>query len=212
MIYIVYGDNLKDKNSYIKDITQKSEIFLITPDKQNRDIILSYSANNSLFGEKPVIIIDNLLTEENIILTENDWQILKESETIFIFKEDKFLVSDQNKFKKHGTIKGFKNEKIIPIEKFNIFSITDAFSMGNKMNTWTIYHDSIHLGIEPEAVAGVLFWKIKNMILNGSKIFSREELVIHSSNIVSLYHKAHNGEADFAIGLEQFILTSLSSK
>ena len=48
------------------------------------------------------------------------------------------------------------------------------------------------------------------MILNGTKFFSKEELKKASSELVSIYHKAHRGEYDFTISLEQFILSSLS--
>ena len=75
-----------------------------------------------------------------------------------------------------------------------------------------MYREGVESGIEPEAIAGILFWKIKTMILNGSRMFSIDELKNQSSKIVSIYHLAHRGEVDFIVSLEQFILTSLSSR
>ena len=96
--------------------------------------------------------------------------------------------------------------------KFNIFGITDAFAKHDKVMTWVLYRRGIEGGVEPEAIAGILFWKIKTMILSGNYLFDKDELKRQSSRIVSIYHKAHRGESDFSIGLEQFILSSLSSK
>jgi hypothetical protein len=48
------------------------------------------------------------------------------------------------------------------------------------------------------------------MILNCNNIFSIDNLQKQSKDIVSLYHNSHKGNSDFVIGLEQFILSSLS--
>jgi hypothetical protein len=48
------------------------------------------------------------------------------------------------------------------------------------------------------------------MILNGTKVFTKDELKKRSSELVSIYHRAHGGEVDFTISLEQFILNSLN--
>ena len=173
---------------------------------------MSYSTNVSLFGSAPVIIADNILNEESLAFSSDEMIFLKESKTIFIFKEDKVTAAEQKKLKKYGDIKNFEGKKELPIQKFNVFNITDAFANRDKISTWTLYREAVSSGLEAEAIAGVLFWKIKTMILNGSRIFSKEELKKQSSNIISLYHRAHRGEVDFIISLEQFILTSLSSK
>ena len=212
MIYILLGEDSINRNLYIKEITKGDDVLSIAGNDLSRELIMSYASNINLFSETPSILIDNILSKEEIVFSNEDFEILKESKTIFLFKEDKMLVPQQKKYKKYGDIKIFENKKPIPILKFNIFSITDAFSNRDKITTWILYRNGLNSSLEPEAIAGVLFWKIKTMILNGSKIFTKKELKQQSSQIISIYHKAHRGELDFSISLEQFILSSLSSK
>ena len=76
--------------------------------------------------------------------------------------------------------------------------------------------------ITPEALSGILFWKIKSMILAGrsdpekssdsmsrSAKWTEAELKKLSSKLVSLHHDAHRGLIDFQTGLEKFILDSI---
>ena len=116
----------------------------------------------------------------------------------------------EKKYKKYATVEKFENKELKKIPPINTFSIADAFAKGNKIEAWTLYRRAIELGVEPEAISGMLFWKIKTMILNGNKVFSIKELQNQSKNIVSLYHNSHKGNCDFVVGLEQFILSSLS--
>ena len=109
-----------------------------------------------------------------------------------------------------GTIFNIEIKKTIP--KINVFGIADAFSNRNKIEAWILYREAVSQGIPPEEISGIIFWKIKTMILSGSKFFSLDELKNNSSELVSLYHNAHRGESDFVIGLEQFILNSLGKK
>jgi len=118
-------------------------------------------------------------------------------------------MNEERKYKKYAIIKKFINKEVKRISN-NIFRITDAFAEQNKIKTWILYSQAIEAGIPPESISGMLFWKIKTMILNGNKIFPLDILKKQSSRIVSLHHRAHRGETDFIIGLEQFILNSLS--
>ena len=212
MIYILFGDDTKSSNVYIKEFTKDGDTFLFSNNNVDKDLIMSYSNNINLFNNSPSIIIENILNEEVVDFSPQELADLSASSTIFIFKEDKLSAVLQKKYKKYGEVKNFEGKKVISTPKFNIFSLTDSFANRDKMNTWILYNTAISSSIEPEAISGVLFWKIKMMILNGSKVFSLKELKIQSSSIVTLYHKAHRGEVDFTVSLEQFILSSLSSK
>lgn len=211
MIYICVGNNAQKRKEFISKITNNRDYISLTPKSFSKEILLSYAQEVSLFGGFPIINIENVLLENEPMLLDEDLAILKKSETIFVFIEDKLLVSEENKYKKYAEkIERFE-EKIIKTKPKNTpFAIADAFARKDKIGAWVLYIKAIDSGMEPEGIAGMLFWKIKNMILFGSKIFKKEQLKIFSSEIISLYHKAHNGEIDFYIGLEQFILKALS--
>ncbi len=209
MIYIFVGNDIKKKNERTRKIVGEQEFIKVPSKEISEDLILNQAESTSLFGEFPVFIFDNILYEQKISLSKENLQIIKNSRNIFIFLEDKLTSLEQKKYAKYADIEIFeeKIQKLLP--KVNTFSIADSFSRRDKISTWTLYIEALE-NTDPEAIAGILFWKIKSMILTGNKNFSINELKNQSSEIVSIYHLAHRGELDMRIGLEQFILSSLS--
>jgi len=210
MIYIISGNDIKSKNVYLKKLLDNEQPFFITQSEIVKELLFDYAKRVSLFGESPFIVMENVLKEGSIEFSAKDFLTLKESKTKFIFLEEKLLAVDIKKYEKYATIENFNTEALKQIPKINIFNIADNFARKDKIGTWVIYREAVLLGIPPEEISGIIFWKIKTMLLSGTKFFSQDELKQRSSNLVSLYHKAHLGELDFIIGLEQFILSSLS--
>lgn len=208
MIQILVGNNFSEKNSYIKKITENYEIFPLRNNLSEKDIFFDYANNISLFGFKSAYIIDGILEKKEIVFSNEEIEILAKSENLFIFKEDKLLAEEKKILEKHATIKNFLEKKTIKAQ--NNFIIADAYARRDKIKTWIYFRQAIEKGIEPEMISGMLFWKIKTMILNNSCSFTRKELKEQITNLVSLYHRAHQGEIDFTIGIEQFILSSLN--
>lgn len=212
MIHILVGGDTINKGNYIKELTKKLESIFLGDVLVSKDSIMSYCYGIDLFNKSSFVALENVLGGGDINFSAEELVRIKESNTLFIFKEDKLSVAVQNKYKKYGEIKIFEEKKVIQTPKFNVFSITDAFANKDKVLAWTLYNKAIVEGIEGEAIAGILFWKIKMMLMNGSNVFDKNDLKKQSSKIISLYHKAHRGELDLSLGLEQFILTSLTSK
>lgn len=209
MIYIFLGNDTKKKNAEIKKIVGDKEFVKLPIREISKDLLLNHAENQSLFGSSPVFIAENILTEGNISLAKEDWELLNNSKNCFIFLEDKLPQVEQKKYLKYANLESFEEKITKSPPKVNLFGIADSFAKRDKITTWVLYTEALH-NTEPEAISGILFWKIKTMILNGTKNFSTEELKNQSSKIVSIYHLAHRGELDFRIGLEQFILSSLN--
>jgi hypothetical protein len=213
MIYILTGNDTKKKNIYIKKLCKDKQPSFLSALNINKEIINDYALSVSLFGESPIIVAENIFDKEDgFTFNAEELLALKDSETTFIFKEDKLLATDIKKYSKYAEIEDFNNLTYKKAEKINIFNIAEAFSKKDKINTWILYREAISTGSVPEEISGIIFWKIKTMLLSGTKVFSKDELKIKSSELVSLYHKAHMGECDFTIGLEQFILSSLNNQ
>lgn len=210
MIYILSGKDIEKRNEYIKNLLKGKDLIRLNHNQISRDVLIEYAESVSLFGDSPNILVDNLISQGVIKLSAKDLAILKDSKSTFIFTEDSIKVVDAKKYKNYANIEFFEEKKTPQPLKFNTFAIADSFARRDKVNTWVLYCESIEKGIEPEAISGMLFWKIKTLLLKGSPAFSKEELKRNSSEIVSLYHKAHLGECDFVIGIEQFILNALS--
>jgi len=93
---------------------------------------------------------------------------------------------------------------------------------------WTLYQQALRHGVVSEELHGVLFWQVKSMLLamlskdakesrlnpfvyskakNYAKNFTLPELKKISSQLITMYHRAHRGEVDFDVSLEKFFLS-----
>jgi DNA polymerase III delta subunit len=210
MIYILVGNQTKKKSARARSLALSHELITLADSDISTESLARHASGASLFGEASAIILDNVLNAGTIQFTAELLSALQNSPNICIFTEDKLLAADEKKYKKYATIERYEEKPVKATPKVNIFTIADLYEKHDKMGAWREYLRAIDSGVEPEAISGILFWKIKTMILGQSRAFPRESLVSHSSALVSLYHEAHLGRIDFTIGLEQFILTSLS--
>lgn len=210
MIYILSGNDTKNKNAYLKKLYKSDQPIFVPEIGVTKEILFDYALSMSLFGKSSIIVFENILKKEDITLSPQDLLMLKDSKITLVFLEEKLLAPEIKKYKNYATIEGFNMPVIKQTPKMNVFSIADTFSRKDKIGTWILYRDSISLDIPPEEISGIIFWKIKMMLLTGSEFFSNDELKNRSSELVSIYHQAHKGECDFVIGLEQFILSTLS--
>lgn len=209
MLYVLTGNDFKKKSACVEKISKGSLVVVLEEDDLVKDKILSYIATASLFGEKTVVVIDGFL-KTGADLSKKELEEMSSSLNVFIFLEDKLLVSELNKIKKNATIEDFAlKEKTTKNKSSDNFAIADNFAKRNKFGTWLLFKNAIASGVSPEEISGMLFWKNKMMILSANKYFSKEELKIISSSLVRLHHDSHLGKKDFAIGLEQLILNSL---
>jgi DNA polymerase III delta subunit len=212
MIYILSGNDTKKKNSYLKKLCKDNAPVFVSNKEVTKNMILDYAHSVSLFGGEQIVVFEGLIKEESLVFSDEDLVGMKESPTIFVFMEEKLLAPQVKKYKKYATIEDFGMAILKQTPKMNMFDIADSFSKRDKVSTWILYRQAVSLGVQPEEISGIIFWKIKTMLLSPTKLFSPIELKKRSSELVSIYHKAHRGECDFIIGLEQFILSSLSKK
>jgi hypothetical protein len=212
MIYILTGNDTKKKKIFFDKILKGTESFFVEENNIEKEKFFDYANRASLFGDLIFVVFDNFIKEEFIILLNDDLEILDKSKTVFIFREDKLPSLQLKKFKKYSQIENF--DALIKKESpyNNVFNIADSFARRDKIGTWINFDQMVKDGVSPEEISGIIFWKIKMMLINGNKFFSVPELKDKSSRLISLYHQAHRGECNFTIGLEQFILNSLNKK
>ncbi|MFA7192264.1 MAG: hypothetical protein WC089_03130 [Candidatus Paceibacterota bacterium] len=209
MIYLYTGNDQKNKIVSIKKNFKKYEIVFLLGEGSRKESVFDYVQSNNLFGEPKAIVVENFLKENT--LSADELEIMKKSETPFLFMEDKMLAVEEKKYKKYvESVEKFEAKEVKSAPAYNVFSITDAFASRDKIGAWSLYIQAIENDAAPEAISGVIFWKIKTLLMNGSKNFSNDKLKNMSSELVDIYHRSHTGEIDMKIGLEQFILKSLS--
>lgn len=201
MLTILFGTDTKTRAKRLDELVsgfKKSgtEIRFYTDITFNTDELRATAGDTSLFGGTSAVIISGigdraeLRDEAETILSE-----LAESTHEFVLSENALLAGFLKKAKGAGAVveefkapaKGKKEEV------FNVFALTDAFSLRKRSLAWALYRRAISAGLEPRELHGKLFWAVKTMLLaEGSS--SASEAGIHPF----VYTKAKASAKNFA--------------
>ncbi len=218
MIYLFYGDDAEKKYSsyekFIKSlpaqagVLKDTEIFPINRNNFNQTQIESLYSGSSLFSRKSIVVFSNILEyEENRSFILDKLKLIADSANSFIFLEGKLNKPIVDAFKKNDAeINLFELPKEKK-ERFDNFLIANAFASGDKLKTWIYFRQGMDLDVSLEEIVGILFWKIKDMILkkNFGK-FKEEQLKNFVSKLSYLLPEARKNGRDAESALEQFLL------
>lgn len=212
MIYLFSGDDTKNKISsyekFIKSIPKNQEIFFINRNDFNPTQIESFYSGASLFSALSGVIFQNIFEHEetrDFILAK--LKLMGESANSFIFLEGRLNKSILDTFKKsQAEINIFELPKEKK-EKFDNFLVANAFGKKDKLNTWIYFNQAMEKGVGMEELVGVLFWKIKDLIIKKDfQKFSEEQLKTFASKISYLLPQARKEGRDAQSAFEQFLL------
>ncbi|MFA6177737.1 MAG: hypothetical protein WC694_02490 [Candidatus Paceibacterota bacterium] len=220
MLYLFSGDDSKNKilnyEKFIKVLPEQagilsSEIFFINRNDFNPIQIESFYSGASLFSALSVVVFQNILEyEETRDFVLDKLKQMAESDNLFIFLEGKLNKPILDAFKKVGSKKVQLNIFELPkvkLEKFDNFLVANAFANKDKLNTWIYFRQAMDAGVIMEEIIGVLFWKIKDMLLkNNFNKFSPEQLKTFASRISYLLPEARKKGIDAESAFEQFLL------
>ena len=112
----------------------------------------------------------------------------------FIFEEEKLLKAPTEKLTKAGAKIEIKKEEKKEW-RFDQFGVTSALAAHDKKKLWLGLTQALRAGEKPEALAGLLAWKARQM---GDSKLSRE--------LTFMYHDSHRGLGDLELLLERFAL------
>lgn len=152
----------------------------------------SYRLLGALAGERG---------EEFLDLAEG----LVESPHTFIFEEEKLLKKPTDILKKAGATLEIHEPKKKE-ETFNMFALAQVFGTRDRKKLWIMLMKASRAGAAPEAVAGMLHWKVRDMLAKGSSAYTKQELARLSRTLVALYHDSHRGAGELELLLERFAL------
>ena len=182
MIYLFTGDDTKNKfisyEKFIKSIPTSTAIFFINRNEFNPIQIESFYSGSSLFSVLSAVIFQNIFErEETRDFVLEKLKLMGESANSFIFLEGKLNKSILDAFKKvRAELNIFELSKEKK-EKFDNFLVANAFGKRDKLNMWIYFRQAIEKGVGMEELIGVLFWKIKDMLIRKDfHKFSESEL------------------------------------
>ena len=203
MSVLVGGATLKKTPQPLEEL--QWENFLI-------EEILSLATTASLLGGTQAYKLTGALGSVRSEEFMESVKLFVQSPHLFVFIEEKLLKKPTDLLTKAGAEviivkKEAKEEK----ESFNIFALTYAFAARDKKKLWLLFMEALREGVVPEAMAGIMHWKVRDLYSKRSftgsgGVYTEGELRHLSSTLVSLYHDSHRGAGDLGLLLEQFIL------
>ncbi len=219
MIYLFSGDDVKNKLSnyekFIKSAPIGAEIFYINRNSFDPAQIESFYSGASLFSVLSAVVFQDIFEyEETRDFILNKLELMEKSANSFIFMEGKLNKSTLDAFKK--TLPGdrqvapFVNIFELPKEKkekFYNFLVANAFEQKDKLNLWIHFRRAMDKGVGMEELIGVLFWKIKDMIMKKKfRKFSELKLKNYASRLSYLLPQARKDGQDAEAVFEKFLL------
>ncbi len=212
MIYLFCGDDSAKKISnyqkFLAGIPKDTEVLNIGKNDFDESQVESLYRGAGLFTSKSVVIFVNIFEKENAReFVLNKLGEMQSSPNTFVFVEGKLLKSVLDKFKKvEAKINNFELTHA-QRERFNNFLLADAFSARDKLNLWIYFRQAMDKGVGMEELTGVLFWKIKDMLLK--KNFGKwkaAELKSIGAKLSYLLPDARKNSRDAEAVFEAFLL------
>jgi|SRR3989344_8588049 len=215
MIYLFSGDDsnnkLKAYEKFSESIPKNTEVFFVSRNDFNKTQIESLYSGSGLFFTKSAVIFSNILEygETRDFILEK-LQLMGQSSNSFIFLENKLSKPILDTFKKVESKRRELNIFELPKEKkekFDNFLVANAFEKKDKLNMWIYFRQAMDRGVGMEELIGVLFWKIKDMLLKEKfSKFSEHELKNSASCLSYLLPQARREGLDAESAFEQFLL------
>lgn len=170
------------------------------------DDILSLASTSSMFGDSAAYLLTGALNSERQEEFLDIAEALVESPHTFIFEEEKLLKAPTVALEKAGAKIEVAKKAAAKERGFDPFGLSYALASRDKKKLWLGLTASLEAGEKPEAIAGLLHWKIKQELERASGA-KRESLINLSRQIVWMYHDSHRGAGDLELLLERFALT-----
>ena len=212
MIYLFCGDDAlakrKNYEEFLKSISSGIEVFFVNKNDFSPMEIENFYSGSGLFFKKCAVVFNNVFErEENLDFILEKLPLLYKAPNDFVFLEGKLpkaVIDDFKKTRAEINIYELPKEKK---EKYNNFLLADAFGERNKLLLWIYFRQAIEKGVGMEELAGVLFWKAKDMLLkkNFTK-FKEEELQNFAGKISYLLPEARKEGRDAETEFEKFLL------
>lgn len=167
--------------------------------------LAAMAATSSLLGGTETYLLVGALTGDRGEDFLDIAQELVASPHTFVFEEEKLLKGPTTAVTKVGARVEVAEAKK-KAEGFNMFGLATIFGNRDRKKLWIELNKAARAGTVPEAVAGMLHWKVRDMMQKGSAKYSKPELASLSRELITLYHDSHRGAGDLGLLLEKFAL------
>ena len=179
MILFYFGNDFEKRHQKIKNVLENvkekrpdANFFHYDSFDINIENLKELVISQGLFETKDIVLLTNLFL--NLDLKEfvlNNLEEFKNSDSAFIFSEEKITPIEAKKIKEFSTkFEEFKKSETRPE---NLFGISDFLQKKDKKNLWTFYQENIQKGTDADSLYNIIFWSMKALAL--AEKFSEEE-------------------------------------
>ncbi len=216
MIYFLHGTDIDKARVKAHDLVDSllkkkpdASFFKMNNENWSPAQLQEYAGGQGLFENKYIVFLDRLCEDKKIKEDFLDFiKEISESTNIFIILEGKLDKASVTKIEK----KSEKTQEFLLPEKkkeeYNAFALANAVGNRDRKNAWMLYRKAIDKGEAPEALHGMMFWKIKTMMLGGfAGAYSKEELYDLADRLITTYHDSRRGVHELETGVEALILS-----
>lgn len=215
MFVAIIGGAQGDRKNKAKEELQKmfpktSFVFALVESVPDTDALLGFAYQSaSFFGDKQIVLIKDVTDETLDQCSKKTLEILAQSETPFIFLDEKITKATETTLKEHdATIVALAaKEKKSTFNPNDVFAICDAFSAKNKFRTWHEFSKLVAKNEGPEAIVGILFSRVRTMLRDRRYApYTKSELERLSASLALLLPKEREKGSDTLLALERWIL------
>jgi hypothetical protein len=155
--------------------------------------------SQSLFGGSRIVFLSDIDREIWSDVIKALHHVPETTEVFWL--EDSFPVALTKGIPEHKVVES-KEKKVV--EKSNPFQIANQLAFAKPGQLWATYQQLLNDGHEPEAVFGIIWWKLKDVARKKTIITSTFKQTLN--NFLSMYSRARSGGTDMETGLEELLL------
>jgi len=188
---------------------KKASIIRLTDTSSVADVEAGLSGGG-MFAQKRTVVLDRISDNEALWpLVVEKLPFLAESSDDFFIYEEKPLVAEKRILEKHAADSRSFDLPKSGKERPSVFSLVNHMRAGDKKKLWVGYQQELAQGNAPEAIHGVLFWGVKQMLLAARSPEDGEQAKKFIIELTELPHESRRGGEELEYALERFILTAV---
>ncbi len=194
-----------------KKVSREKILETITKKYPNHEMIRFNGFNGDVTEITQELVTGNLFGTDRLIflsdINRDFWpeiisalKTLSEN-TIVFWSEESFPIALIKGMPKHEIMEE-KEKKTV--EKSNPFQIANQLPYGDSVKTWSTYRSLINESHAPEALFGILWWKLKDIAKKKNVISDPFKKTLRK--FMETYSQARESGGDLETGLEKLIL------
>ena len=210
MLHVFLGtDRKKALDALRAEVDKRHLPTLRLTDTSSATDLRAVLAGGGMFAQKRLVTLDRLSDNEELWpLVVDALPHLAESSDEFFIYEQKLLAAEKRFLDKHAA-----NTRTFDLPKSSkdrpsVFSLVNHMRAGDKKKLWVGYQQELAQGNAPEAIHGVLFWGVKQMLLAARSPKDGEKAKKLIIQLTELPHESRRRGEELEYALERFMLSN----